>query len=131
MRQVGRTCARVLRGGIATATAVQILVLVLVAAHTRGQIEVDPDTYPIQALRFLAQNGIGGRVALPFDWGEVALWSLPPGSSVAVDGRFTTAYPQEVLDEAWRFMRGGAGWDDLLTRYPTDVVIVARTHPPS
>ena len=66
------------------------------------RIDVDPTVYPVQALRFLAQNSIGGRVALPFEWGEVALWSLPGGSTVAIDGRFTTAYPQEVLDEAWR-----------------------------
>ena len=66
----------------------------------------------MQALRFLAQNGIAGKVALPFDWGELALWSLPAGSTVAVDGRFTTAYPQEVLDQSWRFMAGAPGWND-------------------
>ncbi len=126
-----RMCARVLSGGIVALTALQIVLAVAVTARTRAHIEVDPNTYPIQALRFLAQNGIGGRVALPFDWGEVALWSLPAGSSVAVDGRFTAAYPQDVLDETWRFMRGSPGWNDLLTRYPTDVVVSARAQPPS
>ncbi len=95
------------------------------------RIDVDPGVYPVQALRFLAQNRIGGRVALPFDWGEVALWSLPAGSTVAIDGRFTTAYPQEVLDEAWRFMEGGPSWDDLLIRHPADVVLSSRRQPPS
>jgi hypothetical protein len=131
LRGEARTCARVLRGGIVASTALQIALVLVISAHTRGSIDVDPASYPIQALRFLAQNGIHGRVALPFDWGEVALWSLPSGSSVAVDGRFTTAYPQQVLDESWRFMRGGPGWDDLLTRYPTDVVVSARAQPSS
>jgi hypothetical protein len=126
-----RTCARALSGGVVALTALQIVLAIAVTARTRAHIEVDPNAYPVQALRFLAQNGIGGRVALPFDWGDFALWSLPAGSTVAVDGRFTAAYPQEVLDEAWRFMRGGPGWNDLLTRYPTDIVVSARAQPAS
>jgi len=124
-------CARVLRGGIAALTAAQIVIAVAMLGRTRGRIDVDPNVYPVQALRFLAENDVVGRVALPFDWGEVALWSLPAGSSVAVDGRFTTAYPQQLLDESWRFMSGDPGWNDLLTRYPTDVVVSARTQPPA
>ncbi len=131
LRRRERSCARLLRGGIAALTAVQVALAIAVMARTQGRIDVDPNLYPVQALRFLAQNDIVGRVALPFDWGEVALWSLPAGSSVSVDGRFTTAYPQQLLDESWRFMRGDAGWNDLLTRYPTDVVVSARSQPPS
>ncbi len=131
LRRRQQGCARVLRGGIAAMTVVQVALAILVAAQTQGRIDVDPNLYPVQALRFLAQNDIVGRVALPFDWGEVALWSLPAGSSVAVDGRFTTAYPQYVLDESWRFMSGDAGWNALLTRYPTDVVMSARSQPPA
>ena len=121
---------------LAAASLVAVAALQVVFASTSvvrdgTHIDVDPNVYPVQALRFLAQNRIGGRVALPFDWGEVALWSLPPGSTVAIDGRFTTAYPQEVLDEAWRFMQGGPSWDDLLTRHSTEVVISARQQPPA
>ena len=74
---------------------------------------------------------ISGNVALPFRWGEYALWALPAGSRVAVDGRFTTAYSRSFLDEAWRFMSGEPGWDALLQRYPTDIVITHRTHAPA
>ena len=59
----------------------------------------------------------------------MALWSLPAGTTVAVDGRFTTAYPDEVLEEAWRFMRGDPGWSDILARHPTDVVVASRAQP--
>lgn len=135
-RRLGRrrglaTTAPLARTGLAAAAALQLAFAMLFSAKAGGRIEVDPRVYPVQALRFLSQNAISGNVALPFDWGEFALWSLTPESKVAVDGRFTTAYPQEVLEEAWRFMNGGPGWDDLLTRYPTDVVVAARTQPPS
>src|SRR5207237_8794092 len=122
LRRVRRFAGTAL-AGVALAQAAFACVSVL---REGTRIDVDPTLYPVQALRFLAQNAIVGRVALPFDWGEVALWSLPAGSSVAVDGRFTTAYPQYVLDESWRFMSGDAGWNGLLTRYPTDVVVSAR-----
>ena len=127
---LGRS-AQLLRPALVAATALQLIATAAVAFRSGGRIEVDPRIYPIQALRFVAENGIVGNIALPFDWGELALWSLPPGSKVAVDGRFTTAYPQALLDQAWRFMAGTPGWDDLLTRYPTEVVIAARTQAPA
>lgn len=126
-----RRATRFARPALAAVVAMQVVLATVASVRGRGRIEVDPGRYPVQALRFLAENGIAGRVALPFDWGEFALWSLPPGSSVAVDGRFTTAYPQQVLDEAWRFMTGGSSWDDLLTRHPTDIVVSDRRHAPA
>lgn len=126
-----RVPLRALRVGLAGAAALQIALATVAGVQARGRIVVDPWTYPVQALRFLAQNGIGGNVALPFRWGEYALWSLPPGSRVAVDGRFTTAYPEALLATVWEFMRGGPEWEALLTDYPTDVVVADRRQAPA
>jgi hypothetical protein len=120
-----------LKPGTAAVAALQLALAGVAAWRDGGTIEVDARTYPVQAVRFLRQNGIVGNVALPFDWGEFALWSLPAGSKVAVDGRFTTAYPQPLLDQAWRFMTGGPGWDDLLTRHASDIVLADRRHAPA
>lgn len=119
------------RRGLAAGAALQVAVALVTAWAWRGGIAVSPSYYPVQALRFLAQNGIGGNVALPFRWGEYALWALPAGTKVAVDGRFTTAYPAPLLEEAWRFMAGGPGWDTLLEDYPTDIVIADRNQAPA
>jgi hypothetical protein len=118
----------------ATIAAVAVLQLGFAIAggvRSRGRVEVDPGVYPVQALRFLAQNGIAGNVALPFSWGEYGLWALPAGSKVAVDGRFTTSYPAPLLEQAWRFMAGQGGWDALLTDYPTDIVVADRFQAPA
>jgi hypothetical protein len=122
---------KTLRMGVAAVAALQIVVAVQTGVTARGRIVVDPWRYPVQAFRFLAQNDIAGNVAVPFDWGEYALWSLPAGSRVAIDGRFTTAYPRALLDEAWRFMGGGEEWDALLTRYPTEIVVADRRQAPA
>ena len=127
---IGRS-ARLLRPALVTATALQLAVTAAIAWRSGGRIEVDPRIYPVQALGFLTENGIAGNVALPFDWGELGLWALPAGSKVAVDGRFTTAYPERLLEQAWRFMSGAPGWEDLLTQYPTDVVVASRTQAPA
>lgn len=119
------------RRGLAGAAALQVAVALVTVWAWRGGIAVSPNYYPVQAVRFLAQNGIGGNVALPFRWGEYALWALPAGTKVAVDGRFTTAYPAPLLEDAWRFMAGGPGWDALLEHYPTDIVIADRKQAPA
>lgn len=119
------------RVAIAGAAAMQLVFAIVLTVSWRGEIAVNGRTYPIQAMRFLVQNDIVGNVAAPFDWGEYALWALPAGSRIAIDGRFTTAYPPDLIEDAWRFMAGGQDWDALLTRYPTDVVIAARTQAPA
>jgi hypothetical protein len=123
--------AHAVRRGLTAAAALQLALAGITGVQTGGRIVVDPWTYPVQALRFLAQNDIAGNVALPFRWGEYALWSLPPGSRVAVDGRFTTAYPDDLLAAAWRFMSGEPEWDTLLTDYPTDIVVADRRQAPA
>ncbi|MCC6766120.1 MAG: hypothetical protein IT293_15790 [Deltaproteobacteria bacterium] len=124
----GARISVVARAALAAAATMQAVFAILLAGAWRGEITVLPSHYPVQAVRFLVQNDIVGNVALPFSWGEYALWALPTGSRVAVDGRFTTAYPQDLLAAAWRFMTGEPGWDDLLNQYPTDVVIADRAH---
>jgi hypothetical protein len=126
-----RQLDRFARAGCGALAGLQVVLAAGAGWSGGGRVIVNPWDYPVQAVRFLVQNEIAGNVALPFRWGEYALWSLPPGSRVAVDGRFTTAYPPELLDAAWSFMSGGPGWDALLTDYPTDIVITDRVHAPA
>lgn len=126
-----RSVADLARGGVIAGAVLQLTVAALAVGTHRGTIAVSPTYYPVQALRFLAQNDIVGNVALPFRWGEYALWALPAGTRVAVDGRFTTAYPGSLLADAWSFMSGGQGWDALLERYPTDIVVADRGQAPA
>jgi hypothetical protein len=126
-----RSIADLMRGGLVAAACLQLVVAGLAVGKHRGTIAVSSAHYPVQAMRFLMQNRVVGNVALPFRWGEYALWALPPGTRVAVDGRFTTAYPHELLEDAWSFMAGSQGWDALLDRYPTDIVVADRAQAPA
>ncbi|MBY0280354.1 hypothetical protein K2Z84_33900 [Candidatus Binatia bacterium] len=82
--------------------------------------------YPIDAVEFMRTHGIGGNVAMPFEWGAYAIAKLAPGSRVFIDGRFEAVYPPQVIDDYFAFMHGTGDWERLLDAYPTDVVVVQR-----
>jgi hypothetical protein len=107
----------------------QVLWIGRIHLEHRFQIVVNPLEYPTQAVDFIQRNGIQGNMAVPFDWGEYLIWKLHPGVRVSIDGRYTTAYPMEVIRDHWEWMTGGKRWRRLLERYPTELAITNRHHP--
>lgn len=70
-------------------------------------------------------NDISGNLWNPLDWGEYLIWKTP-GSRVSVDGRFRTAYPEEVIQDHFDFASGQPGWQALLEKYPTELVLARK-----
>jgi len=100
-----------------------------VHSEHRLRLVVNPSEYPTQAADFLLRNGVRGNTVVPFDWGEYFIWKLYPAVRVSIDGRYTTAYPMEVIDNSWEWMRGGKGWRRLLEHYPAEIAVTKRHHP--
>lgn len=94
--------------------------------RTGFNIIVDPKMYPVYAVHFLKQNKIKGNILLPFEWGEYAIWKLHPDCKVSIDGRFRTAYPEEVLDDHIRAAADGRGWKKVMDKYPSDIILARR-----
>lgn len=117
--------------GILILAGLQWLWLGKAHIESRFQLVVSPLEYPTQAADFMVRNGIQGNMAVPFDWGEYLIWKLYPGSRVSIDGRYTTAYPDEVIEDTWEWMKGGRGWKRLLEHYPTEIAVTYRGHPVS
>jgi hypothetical protein len=71
--------------------------------------------YPISAVQYMLDHKLQGNVVVAFDWAQYVLAALgardadQPGVRVAVDGRFRTSYPQEVLDMNFDFALGNFG----------------------
>jgi hypothetical protein len=87
-------------------------------------IGVDVERMPEAAVvRALAQAP-PGRLVTFFDWGEYAIWHLYPSCRVSIDGRYSTAYPPEVIERSWRFMTGAPGWDEILA--DASIALVGR-----
>jgi hypothetical protein len=87
------------------------------------KIQVILPKFPIYSVRFMKENNINGNILTPFDWGEYLIWHLPE-SKVSVDGRFRTAYPQEVMDQNLNFTEQKPGAMAVLNQYPTDLILV-------
>jgi hypothetical protein len=110
--------------------AVVVAVALTWAARPRlGCIRIDPALaigYPVPAVATLRESRAEGNLAVPFSWGEYAIWHLAPQIKVSEDGRRETVYSDSVLAENLRFAYGIGNWDALL-REPTNLVLVNRT----
>ncbi|MGH7847468.1 MAG: hypothetical protein ACREQW_20170, partial [Candidatus Binatia bacterium] len=118
-----------LRLGVYALVGLQLFWVAQVHWQHGFRIVVSPFEFPTQAADFLARNQITGNLAVPFDWGEYFIWKLYPASRVSIDGRYTTAYPLEVIRDNWAWMEGDDGWRRLVERYPSEIAITNRHHP--
>ncbi|MFQ5849500.1 MAG: hypothetical protein ACE5JU_02790 [Candidatus Binatia bacterium] len=119
----------ILAAGILGIALLQMLWVGRIHLEHRLRLVVNPSEYPTQAADFLERSGIRGNAAVPFDWGEYFIWKLYPKIRVSIDGRYTTAYPMEVIEDSWEWMSGGSRWRRLLEHYATQIAITKRSHP--
>jgi hypothetical protein len=129
--------------GRAWARPAAILLVVLGVLLWRG-VEVDKRHYPVEAVAFMGEHALVGRLVAHFDWAQYALAAFAPDTSVAFDGRFRTAYPQELADMHFDFILGDAGgrrWRSsasppidgrrVLEAGTPDLVLLSRRYPRS
>jgi hypothetical protein len=112
-----------LRGGIkpSPVIATALLGLALVFAIQVGkrlqQIPVSRSRYPVDAVQFMADHRLYGRVVVTGEWSQYLLGVMgartpqDTGCRVAFDGRFRTCFPQTVLDMHFDFFHGPGGPD--------------------
>jgi hypothetical protein len=74
------------------------------------------------AADFLAESG-SHRIFTRFAWGEYLGWALAPDSTVFMDGRIEII-PDEVWGEYAAVTRGRADWEELLSRYNVDCLVL-------
>lgn len=78
------------------AAAVAVLLGGLIT-YQFSQFGVDREEYPVDAVQFMSDHGLQGRIVVTFNWAQYTLAALPD-STVGFDGRFRTCYPQSVVD---------------------------------
>jgi hypothetical protein len=131
------------RGGRVLRVAAMAVIATMVGyrvATLRG-LRVDRSTYPVDAFSYMSLHNLTGKLVVNFDWAQYALAAFAPETTVAFDGRFRTAYPQELADMHFDFLLGdlpGARsrgdssrpFDDarVLEYGHPDLVLIARAH---
>ncbi len=100
--ELGGVMRWTLAGGLCAAIALQTSVLYFRTA----QLPVYRNMYPVDAISYMAERELKGRLVVSFNWAQYALASLSPDVEVSFDGRFRTCYPQEVIDRNFDFLLG-------------------------
>ena len=71
-----------------------------------NDLPVDRNFYPVDAIEFMAERQLQGKLVVSFNWAQYAIAALAPDVQVAFDGRFRTCYPQEIVDMHFDFLLG-------------------------
>ena len=96
-------------------------------AQTRSQ---DRSTvlYPVGPSEFLSQNEFSGNLMAPFNYAAFISWKNPT-TKVSIDSRYEVAYPPGAVEESVAFYNAVPGWQQRLTQYPTDAILIPRLSP--
>lgn len=86
-------------------------------------------SFPVAAIEFAQRSGVRGNLAVPFNWGEFAIWNLWPDCRVSMDGRYETAYPDETVRLVEQFFAGAPAGEPLLNQHRTDHVLAPADSP--
>jgi hypothetical protein len=72
------------------------------------ELPVERNFYPVDAIQFMADSHLEGKLVVSFNWAQYAIAALTPDVRVAFDGRYDTCYPIEVIDMHFDFLLGEA-----------------------
>ena len=92
---------------------------------------LDWSRYPVLAVEFVKINEIKGNLLINFGLGSYASYKLYPNNKIYIDGRYEEVYPDKLLPLLNKFYRVRPGWDEVLKKYPPDVMIIEKFYPVS
>jgi hypothetical protein len=87
----------------------------------------EAQSFPSQATAWLADHAPGVRIFNEYNWGGYLLWKLEK-NRLFVDGR-ADLYGDALLEEWSATSQASPGWQDTLTRYQVDLVMLAPDRP--
>lgn len=97
------------------------------ANTTQNTISVDQKYLPYKAIEFLKENNIKGNLMLDMSYGSYAAYRLYPNNKIFMDGRYEEVYaPNLLLEMRDFFTMNGEKSDEILTKYPTDIVLLQK-----
>jgi len=88
-----------------------------------AHVQVDSSAYPTNAIKVLKNHNLGPNLALPFQWGEYAIWHLYPKYKVSVDGRYETVYSSKYVESYIKSYYNGS-LEKFLSDLKIDVIMV-------
>ena len=82
-----------------------------------------------EAVAFMRDHQLTGRLVTFFRWGEYGIWNLPPGLKVSMDGRRETVYSDRVVAGHLELYDGTAAGLAYLGSLDADFIWFPRSLP--
>lgn len=96
---------------------------------SNNTISVNQKYLPYNAVEFLATNSVKGNILVDMTYGSYVGYKLYPNNKIFMDGRYEEVYFPDLLLEMKDFFRmNGNNFDKILTKYPTDIVLLQKNH---
>jgi len=83
------------------------------------------DFLPVEAVRFIQQEGLPGTMFNSYNWGGYLIWTLHPDYLVFVDGR-TDLYDDPFLRNYLDVVLIRKSWREVLARYGVRFILIER-----
>lgn len=119
---------------IATAKEFAVYSLILVFAFANIKIKpfkplTDLYRYPVLPVEFIKINEIKGNILTNFGFGSYVSYKLYPNVKIFTDGRYEEVYYPDLMVLLGKYYRLKPGWDEILEKYPPDIIIVEKYYP--
>lgn len=108
------------------------LILIFILSNINAKAfapRIDGSRYPVLSIEFIKLNEIKGNLLLSFGLGSYASYKLYPNNKIYVDGRYEEVYNDSLLPLLHNFYLAKPGWDEVLKKYPPDVMIIEKFYP--
>lgn len=110
-----------------------IYMLILIFAISRIHAKpfrpiVNYKNYPVFAVEFIKANHLKGNLLTDFGYGSYVSYKLYPNVKVFMDGRYEEVYYDFMLPMMAKFFVIKPGWDEVLKKYPPDIMIIQKTY---
>jgi len=85
--------------------------------------------YPHREVEFIKVNHLKGNILTNFGIGSFVSYKLYPQNLIYMDGRYEEVYYDDMVPLLDKFFVIKPGWDDVLKKYPPDIMIIEKYYP--
>lgn len=85
--------------------------------------------FPVLETEFVKANNLNGKILVNLGLGSYVAYKLYPHNLVYMDGRYEEVYYDEMVPLLKKFHLVLDGWDEVLKKYPPDVMILENEYP--
>jgi hypothetical protein len=86
---------------------------------------VNRDRFPVEAVNYMTENQINGRIFNSYNWGGYMIWNLYPDYKVYIDGR-CDMYGADFVNHYVDIYFAKPGWQSSLDKEDIDYVLVEQ-----